>query len=41
MRLGKAAEGGITMQIVIGIAVYIAVVALIVRFIAVCADKEE
>lgn len=29
------------MQIVIGIAVYIAVVVLIVRFIAVCADKEE
>lgn len=29
------------MQIVLGIAVYIAVVVLIVRFIAVCADKEE
>jgi hypothetical protein len=29
------------MQIVIGIAVYIAVVVLIVRFIAICADKEE
>lgn len=29
------------MQIVIGIAAYIAVVVLIVRFIAVCADKEE
>lgn len=30
-----------TMQIVIGIAIYIAVVVLIIRFIAVCADKEE
>ena len=30
-----------TMQIVIGIAVYIAAVVLIVRFIAVCAEKEE
>ena len=29
------------MQIVISIALYIAVVVLIVRFIAVCADKEE
>jgi hypothetical protein len=29
------------MQVVIGIALYIAVVVLIVRFIAVCADKEE
>jgi hypothetical protein len=29
------------MLVVIGIAVYIAVVVLIARFIAVCADKEE
>ena len=29
------------MQIVISIALYIAVVVLIVRFIAICADKEE
>lgn len=30
-----------TMQILIGIAVYIAVVVLIIRFIAFCTDKEE
>lgn len=30
-----------TMQVVIGIALYITVVVLIVRFIAICADKEE
>lgn len=29
------------MQVVIGIALYITVVVLIVRFIAICADKEE